>query len=68
MQEQYLLIVEKREKSSVFFMCLGENLERKRGRIYLKNGPKLPRIPFFFFFLIRGGFGGIYRQKVTFQL
>ena len=49
MQEQYLLIVEKREKSSVFFMCLGENLERKRGRIYLKNGPKLPRIPFFFF-------------------
>ena len=43
MQEHYLVIVGKREESKVLgcvWICLGENLERKRERICLENCPK----------------------------
>ena len=51
MQEHYLLIVEKREKLKVFFMCLGEDLERKIERIYLEECSENPRTVILFYFI-----------------
>ena len=58
MQEHYLVIVGKREESKVLgcvWICLGENLERKRERIC-------------FFLLQNEGFGSIYSRNLTLRL
>ena len=48
----------------MFLMCLGENLESKRERIYLEKCSKMPD----FFFLGLTGSGGICKLFVTLQL
>jgi len=49
-------------------MCLGKNLERKRENLP-KTSPKLPKFTlFFYYYLILGGFGGIYDENLTLQI
>ena len=46
-------------------MCLGENLERKRERIYLEKCSKCPES---FFFSWSVGVWGLYIENITFRL